>query len=322
MGKDDQRRGFWKLYVFHLYGQDLKEYEILNQILLSDDENNILFKRDNGLYANVDVNYDYDSNTIKFNNGINEKNINLTTFTLSSEKTKTIENDIVKTKHGTTISSNVLLSDGVENILNINNDGLFATVSLNYNRANNVLTFSTTNSEKEIQLSSHSLVSSGRYDPTTKLIILTIVTDEGKINEVEIPVGDIVKVLEIYNHNDSPIVLNKKTDAVSGIEVLSAHLKISEAEDNAIKINVIGNTTSLYASNIAENLYGTWAVEEDNDVLYIKKTIQEIIGILQGSTQNNEYLINEANKEITTLKERINNLDFGFTEDELYDDIQ
>ena len=297
---------------------NIKEYKIIDQILLSTNTDNILVKRNDGLYANVDINYNSDTDTINFNNGIEEKNINLSSFIISSEKTKTIDNNIIRTKSGTTITSNVLLSNETENILKIVDSGLFANVSLNYNRSQNKLIFSTSNGEKELQLSSHSLVTDGRYDPNTKQIILTIITDENQVNEVEIPVGDLVNIFNVSNTNDSPIILTKTTDAINGVDTLTANLKISVAEDNLIKVKSDGTTSNLYASNLAENLYGQWAkVKENGEVIYSKKSIQEIIGILQTYYETNDSSLGMVFNEIDNIKNQLNNLiDFGYTDDE------
>lgn len=297
---------------------NIKEYKILDQVLLSSNTDNILVKHNDGLYANVDLNYNSETETINFNNGIKETNINLTPFVISSEKTNSIKNTIVKTKSGTSITSDVLLSNNTDNILKIVDSGLFANVSLNYNRAQNKLIFATSNGEKELQLSSHSLVTDGRYDPNTKQIILTIITDENQVNEVEIPVGDLVNIFNVSNTNDSPIILTKTTDAVNGVDTLTANLKISVAEDNLIKVKSDGTTSNLYASNLAENLYGQWAkVKENGEVVYSKKSIQEIIGILQSYYETNDSSLGIVFNEIDEIKNQINKLtDFGYTDDE------
>lgn len=305
-----------KNLIININGK-IKEYKILDQILISNNDDNILIKNNDGLYANVSLNYDVLSNVITFNNGKEEKNISLSPFVISSEKTNSIENNIVITKSGTTITSDVLLSNDITNILKIVDNGLFTNVSLDYNKAQNKLIFATTNGEKEIQLSSHSLVTSGRYDPVEKKIILTITTDDNDgIKEVEIPVGDLVNILNVVNTVDSPIILNKTTDTISGVDTLTANIKISESSDNLIQISSNGTTSNLYASNRASKHIANWAtINENGEIIYEEKTIQEIIGILQSYNSDNDITNGGIINRIIQLEERVNNLtDFGYTD--------
>ena len=192
---------------------------------------------------------------------------------LSTTESDTIKLNVSKSDVGTTISGDVKVDGSATNIIQRNGNGLFASVTLSYNTAENALTFNNGTGEQKIILTdNNSLVTDGYYDSETKSIIL-VITKDGGAEQIRIPVGDIINDWTVVNDADSPIKLTKTTNA-DGVDILSADLVISVAEDNLI----LDNNGTLYASRKAENHTAHWTGET------VDITVQEAINRLHAET--------------------------------------
>lgn len=215
-------------------------------VSISNEEGNIVTKKNDGLYANVELDYITSANTLSFkNSNIGKKYIELQTITSST--TKTIKNQVHIDNKNVQINSDVILSSDEQNIITVADNGLYANVNLDYNKATNTLKFTTTSGQKEIQLSSHSLVTGGMYDPNTKEIVLTITYDseDGEIvRQIRIPVSDLV-------NGKGVLLVNNKTEA----------LEIANDENSIGQIIFDVNNLKLYfvtqKNKLIELLYFT-----------------------------------------------------------------
>ena len=225
---------------------------------------------------------------------------------LIPNETNSFRLNISKSDSGTAISGDVKLNTNVDNIIKLDGNGLYSSVILNYDKAQNSLELVVNGiSRGKLPLSNHSLVQEGYYDPNTQSIILTIVKDGGDTDQITIPVGDIINEWKVDNGEDNPIVLNKTT-GVDGVDVLTAKLSISSEPHNA----VLNNNGTLYVSNEASKLTALWSGDEI--------TIQKAIENLKTETDKVEGLVtdvdtlkadmSQAKNDITVLQGDVNTL--------------
>ena len=204
---------------------------------------------------------------------------------------------------GTTLSADVKIKTDVDNILRLDGNGLYSSVNLSYNKAENkiglVVNGTTIN---EYTLSDHSLVSDGYYDSASKSIILTVVKDGGTTEHITIPVGDLINVWKVDNGTNNPIKLSKTTDS-DNVDVLKAVLDISTESHNAI----LNNNGTLYVSNQAKDLTALWAGDE----ITIQKAIENIktetdkIGYIQSDVNGLKNDMNNVKNDISVLQGNI-----------------
>lgn len=152
------------------------------------------------------------------------------------------------------LTAKVLVANSNDNIVKAASDtslgsGIYASVDLDYNAAENKLTLRTSNGrDKEIQLSMGSIIKSITYDSVGKNLIITYdVNTAGVIHEeqVFVPVEDLFNdwVVQQGEHLGA-IILHKDQGAPGDPDVLSAEVVLSTLEDNML-INDMG---ALYVS--------------------------------------------------------------------------
>ena len=225
---------------------------------------------------------------------------------LISNETNSIRLNLSKSDTGTTISGDIKLNTSVDNIIKLDGNGLYSSIVLNYDKAENSLELVVNgNSRGKLSLSNHSLVKEGHYDSSTQSIILTIVKDGGGTDQITIPVGDIINEWKVDNGEDNPIVLNKTT-GLDGVDVLTAKLSISTEPHNA----VLNNNGTLYVSNEASKLTALWGGDE----ITIQKAIENLknetdkVGGLVSDVDTLKTDMSQAKNDITALKGDINTL--------------
>ena len=219
---------------------------------------------------------------------------------LTVSETNSIKLVVSKQDSGTTLSGDVKIKTDVDNILRLDGNGLYSSVNLSYNKAENkiglIVNGTTVN---EYTLSEHSLVSDGYYDSASKSIVLTIVKDGGTTEHITIPVGDLINVWRVDNGTNNPIKLSK-TVGSDNVDVLRAVLDISTESHNA----VLNNNGTLYASNQAKDLTALWAGNE----ITIQKAIENIksetdkIGYIQSDVDALKSDMSDVKNDITTLQ--------------------
>lgn len=233
--------------------------------------------------------------------------------------------NVSKSDSGTTISGDVKLNTNVDNIIKMDSNGLYSSIALNYNKAENSLELVVNgNGRGSIVLSDHSLVQEGHYDSSTQSIVLTIVKDGGETQQISIPVGDIINEWTVDNGTNNPISLSKTTGS-NNVDVLKAELEISTESHNAI----LNNNGTLYVSNQAKDLTTNWAgageitiqlalenlraetdkfegvVEDVNDLKTDMTQVKNDITVLQGDVNTLEDKVNQNTSDIATNKASI-----------------
>ena len=223
-----------------------------------------------------------------------------------TSETNSIALTASKADGGTTLKADLKLNTTEDNIIKLDGNGVYSSVALNYNKAENSIALIVNGNEKsKFTLSEHSLVQEGHYDSVTQSIVLTIVKDGGETQQISIPVGDIINEWTIDNGTDNPITLTK-TAGADNVDVLRARLAISTEAHNGI----LNNNGTLYMSNEASKLTALWGGDE--------VTVQKAIENLKTETDKVAGLVSDvdtlksdmaqAKSDITILQGNVTNL--------------
>ena len=223
-----------------------------------------------------------------------------------TSETNSIALTASKADGGTTLKADLKLNTTEDNIIKLDGNGVYSSVALNYNKAENSIALIVNGNEKsKFTLSEHSLVQEGHYDGVTQSIVLTIAKDGGETQQISIPVGDIVNEWTIDNGTDNPITLTK-TAGADNVDVLRARLTISTEAHNGI----LNNNGTLYMSNEASKLTALWGGDE--------VTVQKAIENLKTETDKVAGLVSDvdtlksdmaqAKSDITVLQGNVTNL--------------
>lgn len=240
-----------------------------------------------------------------------ETNVNLLQaedkrLNIITSETNSIALTASKADGGTTLKADLKLNTTEDNIIKLDGNGVYSSIALNYNKAENSIALIVNGNEKsKFTLSEHSLVQEGHYDSVTQSIVLTIVKDGGETQQISIPVGDIVNDWTIDNGTDNPITLTK-TAGADNVDVLRARLTISTEAHNGI----LNNNGTLYMSNEASKLTALWGGDE--------VTVQKAIENLKTETDKVAGLVSDvdtlksdmtqAKNDITVLQGNVTNL--------------
>lgn len=230
-----------------------------------------------------------------------DKRLNIIT-----SETNSIALSASKADGGTALKADLKLNTTEDNIIKLDGNGVYSSVALNYNKAENSIALIVNGNEKsKFTLSEHSLVQAGYYDSVTQSIVLTIAKDGGETQQISIPVGDIVNEWTIDNGIDNPITLSK-TAGADNVDVLRARLVISTEAHNGI----LNNNGTLYMSNEASKLTALWGGDE--------VTVQKAIENLKTETDKVAGLVSDvdtlksdmaqAKSDITVLQGNVTNL--------------
>lgn len=223
-----------------------------------------------------------------------------------TSETNSIALTASKADGGTTLKADLKLNTTEDNIIKLDGNGVYSSVALNYNKAENSIALIVNGNEKsKFTLSEHSLVQEGHYDSVTQSIVLTIAKDGGETQQISIPVGDIINEWTIDNGTDNPIALTK-TAGADNVDVLRARLVISTEAHNGI----LNNNGTLYVSNEASKLTALWGGDE--------VTVQKAIENLKTETDKVAGLVSDvdilksdmaqAKSDITVLQGNVANL--------------
>jgi predicted nucleic acid-binding Zn-ribbon protein len=131
----------------------------------------------------------------------------------------------------------------VANIIKSDTNGIYATVNLSYNKAENKLTFNDGNGDKVFELNNFGILQDGYYDSENKKIVLIVKKDDQTTDRIEIPVGDLVDTWTVENPSDSPIRLTKTTVAGEG-DVLTADIIVQDPIDSPVTLTKAGGILS------------------------------------------------------------------------------
>lgn len=226
---------------------------------------------------------------------------------LTPVETNTVSMTVSKQDTGTLISGGVKVDASSGNIIKINTNGLYASVALNYNKAENRLSLTINGTVvNEFELSDHSLVQEGHYDSSTKSIVLTIVKDGGETQQISIPIGDIINEWTVDNGTNNPISLSKTT-GVDGVDVLKAELEISTEAHNAI----LNRNGTLYVSNRAQDMTALWGGDEitiQKAIENIKTETDKVAGVVS-DVETLKSDMTQVKNDITVLKGDVDTLE-------------
>ncbi len=336
--------------ILTLYTKKNKSFTIdFNDVVyISDNNNNIIKKRADGLYASVEIDYDKASDTLTLDNGVNVKELNLLSTAqdtinknVSAEleslhvvpvTSKTVTHAVQKTKTGTTIQSDVNLSFDSTNILQITDSGVYASVDITYDNALNKLTLHTSSGKKEIALVNQSFLESISYDSVQKAIVMKVKLSDNQIITQTINIGELFNPINVENTPNSPIILNKLINENTGVETITSFLQVSSSDKNLIKVQTEGSTSNLFASNQGKDIKIDWYnVDEEGKISNPEPTnVQDAFIDVVYYFNNNDKVNNELQNEINAAKERISTLenelamlteyvkkltDFGYTDE-------
>ena len=232
-----------------------------------------------------------------------------------TNETDTVRMTMVKETGAETrvLSSDVKLktiSGQNANIIKSDANGLYATVSLSYNKAANEITFNDGNGDKVFQLNNFGILQDAFYDGENQNIVLIVKKDDETTERITIPVSDLVNTWTVQNSASSPVVLTK-TQGADG-DVLSADISILNNENNLLK----NNNGSLFVDADSNSHIALWGDEvisvqgainilRDgfNEIQDIKEAIEE----LQEDNENIKDALAEYQNDLNDQKERITN---------------
>lgn len=184
-----------------------------------------------------------------------------------------------------TLSANVKLKTiaGSENsnIIKVDENGLYATVSFNYDKALNKITFNDGNGDKTFELNNFGILQDAFYESSTKSIVLIVKKDDETTNRIEIPVFDLVNTWSVENKSTSPVIL-EKTSGETG-DVLSADISILNNANNLL----VKENGSLFADADSNKHIALWGVEQTS--------VQGVINILKERTDKIEGIEQDIN---------------------------
>lgn len=184
----------------------------------------------------------------------------------------TITHNLVKEESGSTLTSNVKLSNvrtvgncNFDNIIIEQTDGIYANVRLNYDEIENKLIFGVNDDVKEFSLPKENHVIEGSYDSKTESLILTFKEPiDGDSKTLSIDLSKLIGEWTVLGENtDTPVILTKtpvkSEDILHGAEsyqdVLKADVRIAPKE--YVPYNILEKTEDnryLFVNGIADNI--------------------------------------------------------------------
>ena len=223
-------------------------------------------------------------------NGITELNttVNDIKFITKESDTVNVTMDKQTGDEYRTLSADVKLKtiSGSENANIIKKDanGLYATVTFNYDKISNRITFNDGNGDKTFELNNFGILQDAIYESATKSIVLIIKKDDETTDRITIPVADLVNTWSVENKSTSPVVLEK----ISGEngDILSADISILNDSHNLL----VNQNGALFADADSNKHIALWGTEQT--------TVQGVINILK-----------ERTNEIDSIKQDIVDLD-------------
>lgn len=222
-------------------------------------------------------------------------------------------------------------SNDSTNIIYEKPDGFYANASLKYINRENKLVFTTSNvtggtTVEEIQLNAVDVFKKVYYDPVTESLIIMYVDSNGELQEVDIPIGEMMTDWEWDIVNEGHNVKLHKQRVVNGNDKVSADVALYASDDNIL----VDKNHELYVKGTADNIkFGNSTVADElerlgnNDVLLAQK-VNETSGKVDTlkadfdrevtrSIAEDERLDEKINAEITRSKEKDNEHDGKIT---------
>lgn len=207
----------------------------------------------------------------------------------------------LKTIDGTS-SSNIIKKDA---------NGIYATVSMDYDKATNTISFNDGSGDKKFELSDKGVLQEAFYDGASKSIVMVTKNSDGGTSRLVVPVTDLVNTWGVNNSTDSPITL-EKNNGVNG-DVLSANVSILNDANNLL----VNNNGSLFVdgdSNKHKALFGATEMSVQGAINALKERTDDIANvkaaldnIKDGNVKDNAAI--EALKaKVAELEKSVNDL--------------
>ena len=230
-----------------------------------------------------------------------------------TKETDTVRMTMVKETGAETriLSSDVklkTLSGENANIIKSDANGLYATVTFNYDKATNKITFNDGNGNKVFELNNFGILQEAFYDSENKSIVLVVKKDDESTERITIPVADLVNEWSVQNNTNSPIILNK-TAGENG-DVLSANVSILDNGHNLL-VNENGSLFVDSDSNSHLALFGEQATSVQGAINILKdrtddiEQIKQDIENLEEDNDNIKIAIADYQTDLANQKERI-----------------
>lgn len=230
-----------------------------------------------------------------------------------TKETDTVRMTMVKETGAETriLSSDVklkTLSGENANIIKGDANGLYATVTFNYDKATNKITFNDGNGNKVFELNNFGILQEAFYDSENKSIVLVVKKDDESTKRITIPVADLVNEWSVQNNTNSPIILNK-TAGENG-DVLSANVSILDNGHNLL-VNENGSLFVDSDSNSHLALFGEQATSVQGAINILKdrtddiEQIKQDIENLEEDNDNIKIAIADYQTDLANQKERI-----------------
>lgn len=160
------------------------------------------------------------------------------------------------------------VSSDNENIIYKKEDGFAASVSIKYEKSENAIYFYKSNKkgekdETKLALNSTNLTNS-YYDPKTERIVLQFITATGDLDTRYIDLSNIFDLeWDVKNEGHSVALIKTRQDA-NKADILSADVKISDAENNIL----VEKDHTLYVKGTADNIkYANTTVKDEIDTI-------------------------------------------------------
>ena len=230
-----------------------------------------------------------------------------------TKETDTVRMTMVKETGAETriLSSDVklkTLSGENANIIKSDANGLYATVTFNYDKATNKITFNDGNGNKVFELNNFGILQEAFYDSENKSIVLVVKKDDESTERITITVADLVNEWSVQNNTNSPIILNK-TAGENG-DVLSANVSILDNGHNLL-VNENGSLFVDSDSNSHLALFGEQATSVQGAINILKdrtddiEQIKQDIENLEEDNNNIKIAIADYQTDLANQKERI-----------------
>ena len=187
------------------------------------------------------------------------------------------------------VDCNVSTHDG--NIIYRKEDGIFANVELEYITARNVLKFTKTNKDgdvdiQELTLNNITFLEKIYYDSLTEELVILYKDATGETKELRVPVSSLFEEWEVDNTNHT-VTLTKSEHQTAGKDKLSADVNIASTADNILRVVNHGLHVKGTSDNIKHN----------------GSTVKDALDLLNGAEDTEGSVRNLIKKESDERKE-------------------
>ena len=220
-------------------------------------------------------------------------------ITITANNEDVVDLNVRKELEGYVIGAKLNLSNVIGNDLIKKEDGLYFNVKSTYNNG----TLSLYVNDKLVAqhiLGFSSIVESAYYDSSNESIVIVFKLLNGEKQTITIPVGTLIRELEVDNSQPEKVVELVRETVIDGPDKLSADVRIYTDKHNILK--KVGNTLSVdgTSDSITHNDKTLSSVIEE-----IKTTVSDNNSAL---TSKIEAEVSRAKQEESTIKDSIETL--------------